>query len=416
MRPFKVADLEAPRIEEVCFGCYLCPVCPAGKKWFKVIDPRYDTARHYSLPTQRLVVDLVVRSRMSVEGAAEFARRVFHLTTLDPSTVLRWLRKAGDSIDFRGWQRAAIEGFSGQLAVDEVYDGDDAILIATDPLNDVQLDWRHVDGTPCTEDVRAFFEELRAQGLRPELVVTDGSPLYPSVIAEVWPKAGHQRCVFHFIKQANEDLAKAFWAAYNALPKPKKRGPGRPKKRGRPRADKSKRRRRRRVRQTRYLVLKREDRLTKEQRIRLKRAIRICPALGVIRRFVEALHELFGPSTDTPELAEQRRQAILGDAAFVDCEGLAKVMKRLADDDLFERLTRHLDFENAEKTSNHVERENREFRRRQKTHYRIRSLESLCALLDLLATRRPQPEPDRRRRLRRRRPTDPQQQQEVLAA
>ena len=46
-----------------------------------------------------------------------------------------------------------------------------------------------------------------------------------------------------------------------------------------------------------------------------------------------------------------------------------------------------LDFENAEKTSNHAERENREFRKRQKSHYRIRSLWSIFALLDLLAVR-----------------------------
>lgn len=46
----------------------------------------------------------------------------------------------------------------------------------------------------------------------------------------------------------------------------------------------------------------------------------------------------------------------------------------LADDDLFHRLTRYLDFEGAKKTSDHVERENREFRKRQKSHYRLRSL------------------------------------------
>ena len=57
-----------------------------------------------------------------------------------------------------------------------------------------------------------------------------------------------------------------------------------------------------------------------------------------------------------------------------------QVVRRLADDDLFRRLTAYLDFENAEKTSNHVERENREFRKRQKSHYRLRSLESICAL------------------------------------
>ena len=61
-------------------------------------------------------------------------------------------------------------------------------------------------------------------------------------------------------------------------------------------------------------------------------------------------------------------------------------------------MTRYIDFENADKTSNHVERENREFRKRQKSHYRMRSRASLRALLELLTARRPvPPEPVRLR-------------------
>jgi transposase-like protein len=33
--------------------------------------------------------------------------------------------------------------------------------------------------------------------LNPEVVVTDGSNLYPAVLAELWPDADHQLCVFH---------------------------------------------------------------------------------------------------------------------------------------------------------------------------------------------------------------------------
>jgi chromatin segregation and condensation protein Rec8/ScpA/Scc1 (kleisin family) len=106
---------------------------------------------------------------------------------------------------------------------------------------------------------------------------------------------------------------------------------------------------------------------------------------------VVQLHELFGPTTDSHELAEQRRRAIIEDQEFAALPSLAKAVTRLRDDDLFARLTRYLDFENAEKTSNHVERENREFRKRQKGHYRFRSRCSLGALLDLLAARHPIP-------------------------
>ncbi|MCP3987185.1 MAG: hypothetical protein GY723_22590, partial [bacterium] len=82
------------------------------------------------------------------------------------------------------------------------------------------------------------------------------------------------------------------------------------------------------------------------------------------------------------------------------------VLADLANDNLFMRLTRYLDFENADKTSNHPERENREFRKRQRSHYRLRSLRSLCAFLDLLLVRRDPPEQPRRLRKARHRPVD----------
>jgi hypothetical protein len=239
--------------------------------------------------------------------------------------------------------------------------------------------------------VRKFFKELKDAGFEPQLVSTDGSELYPDVIKEIWPNAEQQRCVFHFIKQVNEELGKAFWVIYKTLPEPPKRKRGRPKKRGRPRQDKVKRENREKVRDARWLFLKRESNLSEEEQGVLQQAIELCPPLGVLRRFVVEMHELFGPTTDSHEFAAQRRDAILNDAKFLGLEALTKPMARLRDDDLFARLTRYLDFENADKTSNHVERENREFRKRQKGHYRMRSRETLRALLALLSARHPVP-------------------------
>ena len=68
----------------------------------------------------------------------------------------------------------------------------------------MEISSRLGDGSPTAHDIREFFLELREAGIMPQLVVTDGSSLYPEVIAEVWPEAEHQRCVFHFIKQENE--------------------------------------------------------------------------------------------------------------------------------------------------------------------------------------------------------------------
>jgi hypothetical protein len=250
-------------------------------------------------------------------------------------------------------------------------------------------------------------------------VVTDGSDLYPEAIAKVWPGAEHQRCVFHFLMQVNKDLAKVFWALFATMPEPKKRERGRPKKRGRPREDKSKRENRKKVKKARFLIFKREtqpgekDRWTDKERAALAEALMLCPGLRVLRRLVQQLHQLFGPTTDSHELAERRRRELLDDPVFAELPKVSLALDRLRDDDLFTRLTRYLDFENAEKTSNHVERENREYRKRQKGHYRLRSRCSICALLNLLTIRKPVPSQPRKLKLK---PSASADSQEVAAA
>lgn len=399
-RFFWVPDLSGPCVIEVIAGCYICEHCPPGKKWFMLLPAEFATPRQYSVLGYRTVVDLVREHRMSVEEAAAVGRKVLHLCELDAVTVLTWVREDGEALDTKARLAKAAAAFSGELALDEVYDGEWYQLKATDPLNGIELAWKLERGTPSEDDVKSFLLELKAAGIDPKLVVTDGSTLYPSVLAEVWPNAKHQRCVFHFIKQVNEDLGKAFWGIYDAMPKPPKRKAGRPKKRGRPREDQRKRNNRHKVRKARFVFLKREDRLGDEERALLREAIELCPALGVLRRFVVGLHELFGPTTTSQTLAEQRRQAILNDEALRATLALSRPLERLQDDELFARLTRYLEFDNADKTSNHVERENREFRNRQKTHYRMRSRRSLVALLDLLSARHVVPDEPRRLRPR----------------
>lgn len=390
-RMFWEADLRQATITEVAFGCYLCPTCPKGMRWFTSTPSPYQTPGQYSLPATEAILDLIRRYKMPLVTAARMARDLLHMPLLNDTTILDWYREAGTAIDHRAHVAGMLEVFSGQMALDEVYDGGLCQIVATDPLNGVQLDYELIEGAATKEDVRRFLERMKAAGFEPELVVTDGSNLYPSVIADVWPAAEHQRCVFHFIKQAFVDLAKAFWAAYNTLPKPPKRKRGRPKKRGRPRKDKEKKENRAKVRKARYLVFKRKEHFCGEEEKNLEVALRLCPPLAQLRRFVLDLLDLLGPETTTPDDAQAKRRALLESPDYQDLHGLSTVMKRLADDDLFARLTRYLGFENAKKTSNHVERENREFRNQQKTRYRFRSLSTISALLEFLLTRRPAP-------------------------
>ena len=79
--------------------------------------------------------------------------------------------------------------------------------------------------------MRRFLQNLKNWGLNPQVVVTDGSNLYPAVLAELWPDADHQLCVFHVMKDINKLILDAVRRMRTAM---NRRGQaGRKKKRGR---------------------------------------------------------------------------------------------------------------------------------------------------------------------------------------
>jgi hypothetical protein len=45
--------------------------------------------------------------------------------------------------------------------------------------------------------IKAFLGRLQAVGVQPDEVITDDSRLYPSALAQIWPMAAHQLCLFH---------------------------------------------------------------------------------------------------------------------------------------------------------------------------------------------------------------------------
>jgi len=416
------ANLNASQKEVVSVGCYLCPSCPKGQRWFRIEPAGFEGRRSYTTATRLAVLSLVEKHKLSFIGAAAIGRDLLKLPELSDTTVMRWYREAGDKVNYSSHLARMAKVFSGQLALDEVYEGGRYFIKATDPLNNLELSCWLGEGSPNAEHLRECLLELKEAGINPELVVTDGAKFYVAVIKDVWPEAEHQLCVFHFIKGTFKELGKLFWSYYHNMPAPKNKR-GRPKKRGRPRLDHLKRLNRLKVRMVRYSIFERDGldergkpRISQEEQRRIDEAIELCPPLGPLRRLCLALLELFGPTTDSHELAAQRRQAILEDEEFTGRRELAGTLNKLRDEALFTRLTRYLSFENADKTSNHVERENRDFRQRQRSHYRLRSLHSICSFIELMLVRREPP--SQPRRLRRREPpgSGTPSQKEVLAA
>src|SRR5262249_40807459 len=80
--------------------------------------------------------------------------------------------------------------------------------------------------------MRRFLLTLAYWGYDPKVVVTDGSALYPAALAEVWPQARHQLCVFHVL----QDVTQKVLDAVRALRRRKARrgNAGRKRRRGRP--------------------------------------------------------------------------------------------------------------------------------------------------------------------------------------
>ena len=106
--------------------------------------------------------------------------------------------------DYRKW---TLEGFGGTLCVDELHLGRFTLLLATDPLRDRPVAFALV-GRNDADHMRRFLKNLKAHGFAPQVVVTDGSNLYPALLAELWPDARHQLCVFHLMKNALSFLPK----------------------------------------------------------------------------------------------------------------------------------------------------------------------------------------------------------------
>src|SRR5437588_9902885 len=108
--------------------------------------------------------------------------------------------------DFLDW---ALADFSGYVAADELYDGPFCILSAVDNRCYKRILYDVLDHDPTHADIREFLGRsqtaLAARDLTLLGITTDGSPLYPTPLAEVFRGVPHQLCQFHVVK----DIVKA---------------------------------------------------------------------------------------------------------------------------------------------------------------------------------------------------------------
>jgi MULE transposase domain len=152
----------------------------------------------YDNKVRELVLDRILRDGMNVERALESIRREF-LLDLSPGFVFDVLNDQAAGLDMAEHRDKVLEYFSGTLCVDELHLGRFTLLLATDPLSDLPVAFALVAKND-QDHRRRFLKNLKTWGLQPKVVVTDGSNLYPGVLAELWPEADHQLCVFHTVR------------------------------------------------------------------------------------------------------------------------------------------------------------------------------------------------------------------------
>jgi transposase-like protein len=239
--------------------------------------------------------------------------------------------------------------------------------------------------------MRGFLKNLKTWGLRPEVVVTDGSNLYPTILAELWPGARHQLCVFHILKDLHKLVLDAVRRLRRGLSRRGNRG--RKPKRGRPPKSRAKRRglshkeKSAFVFKHRWLVVKRRDTMSPQEQADLTTMLFYLPELKVLRDFVDRLAKLFEEGQSEAQ-AWGRHAALRGDRRFQEVPELVTAMRMLT----VEKFTKMIAFLKSPacrrvRTNNHVERVNRKLRYEEKARYKWRKRRTTVRFLVLLLDR-----------------------------
>ncbi len=269
---------------------------------------------------------------------------------------------------------AVLADFSGYIAADELYDGPFCVLSIVDNRKFRRLTYRVLNHNPAHPDIIRFFKDFKkkldARGLTLRGITTDGSPLYPVPIEQVFGEVPHQICEFHVIKELTQAILRAVAQVRKQL-KASMPSLGR----GRPSAQTKKAaRRRKRIANKvadlftyRHLFVKHH--LTAGEKRTLKRITRGLPHLRTLRDIMDEVYRLFDRRcrTDTALAKLVRLRRRVRRLKYV-----GQTLNKLFSENLDKALT-FLDDALLPATSNAVERGFRRHRKMQKTVYRVRT-------------------------------------------
>lgn len=230
--------------------------------------------------------------------------------------------------------------------------------------------------------------------MRTCLVISDGSNLYPATLAEVWPHAGHQLCIFHVLQDVTGKVLDAVRRLRRAC---ERRGnAGRKRKRGRPRKGAKKRATSKGPRnpekaafvfKRRYLIVKRQERLHAQERKDLQQMFAYVPALRTLWRFSQEAYQLWD-TQQSRKVARWRWTRLKNDPEYQQVPELKEVLGWLTEEK-FTKTQAFLEQPTPErrKTNNHVERANRRLRFDEKVRYTWRRRKSVVRFVILRISR-----------------------------
>lgn len=363
-----------------------CTCCKTFRSHVEGIEPRAE----YTNRVRDAVIDRLLNDSMSLHRVQQAMQRDFRLDLSDGFLYdcLDWKVRQTDMPGYRQW---TLNNFSGTLCIDELHLGHRTLLLATDPLGDFPVAFALVRAND-QDHMRRFLNNLRNHGFLPQVVVTDGSNLYPTVLAELWPNARHQLCVFHVIKDINAHVFDALRRLRRKLAH--KRGPKR--RRGRPSQNQQRERKRQGptkkeqayfVWKHRHLLVTRPEHLDGRQRRWLSQMFRYLPQSRTLRAFVLAIYRLFDPE-QSPHQSRCRRAALVNDPRYRVDPDLAKVLGMLVPEKFDKMMTfLHSPVAKRVRTNNHVERTNRRLRHFEKVRYKWRRRRTIVRFIVLALQR-----------------------------
>ena len=371
---------------QITYGEYQasCACCTTFRTSPQGVVPR----ARYDNNVRQAVLDRIIDDGMNVEATLRSLKRDF-LLDLSTGFVYDCLHDAVAQLDLARHRQRVLREFSGTLCVDELHLGHYTLLLATDPLRDMPVAFALV-GANDGAHMRRFLNNLRSHGLLPQVVVTDGSTLYPKLLAELWPHAAHQLCVFHVMQDLNRKVLDAVKRLRRAVSRRGNRG--RKRKRGRP--SKAQQRRRNKQQKTqkekanfvfkhRHLIVTRRDNLSEQDRRDLATMLNDLPELGPLREFADAIVRLFAVDQSEHQ-AWCRWRALQVNAKYQAIPELQAALG-LLERAKFGKMIAFLRSPVARRvrTNNHVERCNRKLRYWEKVRYKWRRRRTLVRFLVL---------------------------------